>query len=293
MSKVMALSKRNTKLYFASKSNIFFSMLALIILVALHFIVFRSMNADVLLNMGLGIEEKWALWFSDSLMLSSLIPIGAVTISLTTLGQIVVDKEKRIINDFYVTPISKNTLLTSYLVSSLIVCVILLLGFVLFFEIYLIAVYGISFTLGQLLSVLGVMALSILLGNTFVLIVVSFVKREQAMGAIGTILGTMLGFICGAYVPVGTLGDSIAKIFTVLPFLPITALARQAFFMNISDTGLTSEIIGGETAKIYGYDLYMGTEKLSSGFLNIIVVAYVALFALLLIFRFKKMKNSD
>ncbi|MEG0229316.1 MAG: ABC transporter permease, partial [Oscillospiraceae bacterium] len=215
MNKLTSLTKRNIKLYFSSKSNIFFSMLALIILVGLHFIVFRKMNADNFISMGLPVSKNWALWFSDCLMLSTLIPIGAITISLTSLGQIVTDKEKNIINDFYVSPVSKNTLLISYLLSSLVIGAIMLLGLIIFFEIYFVIIYGISFTIIQLLSILGVSVLSLLLGNSFVLLIVSFVKREQAMGAIGTILGTMLGFFCGAYVPVGMLGENITKIFTL------------------------------------------------------------------------------
>lgn len=293
MNKLTSLTGRNIKLYFSSKSNIFFSMLALIILVGLHFVVFRSMNADSFLSAGFPVDEKWALWFSDCLMLSALIPIGATTISLTSLSQIVTDKERNIINDFYVAPVSRSTLLLSYLLSSLAVGAILLLGFILFFEVYLVAMYGISFTIIQLLSVLGVTVLSLLLGNSFVLLIVSFVKREQAMGAIGTILGTMLGFFCGAYVPVGVFGEHITKLFTVLPFLPITALARQSFFLNISSTGLTKDAIGGELAKMYGYELFLQDEKLSTAALSCIVTGFIILFSVLLLVIFKKMKKTD
>lgn len=293
MNKLASLTKRNMKLYFASKSNVFFSMLALIILIGLHFIIFRKMNADSFMSLGFDIEEKWALWFSDCLMLSSLIPIGAVTISLTSLGQIVTDKERNIINDFYVAPVSRRTLLSSYMISSLVIGAIMLLVFIVVFEIYLLAMYGISFTMFQLLSILGVTGLSLLLGNSFVLLIVSFVKREQAMGAIGTILGTMLGFICGAYVPVSVLGESVTKIFTLLPFLPITALARQSFFINISSTGINKELIGGEFAKVYGYELFLNGEKLSTLTLSLIVVAFIVLFGLLLLLRFKKMRKKD
>ena len=118
MNKLFNLTKRNIKLYFVSKSNIFFSMLALIILIMLHFMVFRSMNADTFISSGLPISEKWAFWLSDCLMLSALIPIGAVSLSLTSLSQIVVDKERNTINDFYVAPINKNALLVSYLLRS-------------------------------------------------------------------------------------------------------------------------------------------------------------------------------
>lgn len=292
MNKLISLTKRNVKLYFASKSNIFFSTLGLLILVGLHFIVFRKMNADNLISSGFPIERTWALWFSDSLMLSSLIPIGAVTISLTSLSQIVIDQERKIINDFYVAPIKRNTLLGSYLLSSFVIGFILLVSFVIFFEAYLMLMYSISFSLNQLLAIFGITLLSLILGNFLVLLIVSFTKREQAMEAIGTILGTLLGFVCGAYVPVGVLGATVTKVFTFLPFLPLTALARQTFFMNISETALTKQMISGELAKVYGYELYLGNEQLSTTILLSIISLYILVITILLLFRFKKMKHT-
>lgn len=293
MRKLSNLTKRHIRLFFASKSNVFFSLLAILILIGLHFIVFRKMNADTLTASGFPVPEKWAFWFSDCLMLSALIPVGAVTISLSSLGQIVTDKEKNIINDFYVAPLSKNTLLASYLLSSLAIGAMVLAGFIGFFEIYLLAMYGISFSLLQLLAVVGVAVLSLLLGNAFVMIIVSFVKREQAMGAIGTILGTMLGFLCGAYVPIGILGDAVTKVFTLMPFLPLTTLARQSFFMNIGKTPLTEEMIGGELAKTYGYELFLGDEQLSVTLLVCIVAVYIVLCAIFLWLRFRSMRKTD
>jgi multidrug/hemolysin transport system permease protein len=272
-------------------------MLALLILTGLHFIIFRKMNANnamgVFANMGLQIDEKWSYWWSDTLMLSTLIPIGSVTISITALGQIVIDKEKMAMNDFYVSPLNRNTLLLSYLLSSLAVGGMICGGFVLFSEVYFLAVYGISFGFVQMLAILGSVVISLILGNTFVLILASFVEREQALGAIGTILGTMLGFFCGAYVPLGVLGETTAAIFSALPFLPVTVITKQAFLMNISKTQLSMDIIGGKFAKFYGYDVYFGDTKMSVLALLGIVAAYIVVFCITLIFIFKRMKKHD
>ncbi len=150
--------------------------------------------------------------------------------------------------------------------------------------------YGISFTLTQLFAVLGVTVLSLLVGNLFVLIITSFVKREQAMGAIGTIWWTMLGLVCGAYVPVGMLGETITQVFTLLP---LNTLSRQVFFMNISSTNLPEQVLSGEYAKAYGYELFINDEKLSILALCLIVVAFIVLFGVVLIARFHKMKKMN
>jgi len=293
LSKLYYLTRRNIKLFFASKSNMFFSMLAILILVGLHFIVFRKMNADSFLASGLPLAKKWALWLSDCLTLSTLIPIGAVTVSVTSLAQLVTDKEKHTIDDFYVLPLSKNTILASYLFSSFTIGTIVLTAFIIFFNVYSFLSYGLLFGIAQLFCVLGIGLMSLFLGNFFIMIIVSFVKREQAMGAIGTIVGTTIGFISGAYFPLGILGEKASKVLTFTPFLPLTALSRQAFFSNIAQTELTKEIIGGDLAKFYGYELYFGGEILTQNMLFLIVLLYICIFAALLLIRFMKMRKND
>ena len=293
MNKLLSLIKRNIKIFFSTKSSIFFSSIALIILVVLHFLVFRSQNADILLNIVMDIDEKWAYWFSDSLMLSSLIPIAGITIAITTLSQIVSDKDNEIINDLYVSPISKNTLLFSYLLSSVVISLLFMSLYIVFLVGFYYFMYGLLFSANQFLSIVGLMFLSVLLGNLFVLIIVSFIKKEKGMVAVGTILGTLIGFVCGAYVPVGLLGDSIAKAFTVLPFLPLTAMSKQAFFMNAAQTDIPEEILNGKLAEIYGYELFFNGEQLSTFMLLTIVAIYIVVFSIFNVIRFMKMRNKD
>lgn len=297
MNKLISLTKRNIKLFFASKSNIFFSLLAILILLALHFIIFRNMMGNQINDSfkvaGVIIDEKYGFWLSDVLMLSALIPIGAVTVSLVALGQIVSDKEKNIISDFYVSPISRNTLLFSYLVSSLIIGLAVCVALTAFLLIYFILLYGVSFSFEQIVALLGIILFSLLMGNTFVMIIVAFVQRNQAMGAIGTILGTLLGFLAGAYVPIGTLGDGIASVLACLPFLPLVGLTKQIFLMSIADTPITKDFISGDFAKFNGIEIYFGNTQIPIWGCILIVLVFVSVATVALIFIFKKMRKVD
>lgn len=297
MNKFLSLTKRNIKLFFASKSNIFFSMLSILILLALHFMIFRSMTGDQINetfnSVGVAVDKKYGFWLSDILMLSAIIPIGAVTVSLVVLGQIVSDKEKNIINDFYISPISRNTLLFSYLVSSFVIGLAVCATLTLLLMLYFILLYGISFSFIQIIALLGIILFSLLMGNTFVMIVVAFVQRNQAMGAIGTILGTLLGFLAGAYVPIGTLGDGIASVLACLPFLPLVGLTKQIFLMSIADTPITKDFISGDFAKFNGIEIYFGNTQIPIWGCILIVLVFVSVATVALIFIFKKMRKVD
>ena len=152
MNNLASLVRRDIKIFYRIKGNIFFSLLSVIILVILHFAMFWQMYTDIWAQMmsdipGLYIERLHLEWIVDSLMLSAIIPLGAISTSLTTLGLMVAYRENNTLSDFLVSPIRRNSLLASYMISSFIVCFIMLVGLILFFQIYFLIVYGIGFTL--------------------------------------------------------------------------------------------------------------------------------------------------
>ncbi len=298
MSNLNSLIKRNIKIFYRTKGNIFFASLSVVILVALHFMIFRDMLTDNWVNIvsmfGVEVGREKLAWIVDNLMFSAIIPIGAITISLVALGLMVADKEKNVLSDFLVSPIGRNRLLASYLISSFMVGFAILLLFIGFFEVYFLVVYSISFTLIQLGLILLATIASLVFANIFMLLLVSFVKSQQSLGALGTIIGTLLGFLSGAYIPVGQFGQVISNIFSCLPFLQMTILSRQAFLYEIeSVTPLTHEMISGELARSFGIELWVGDNLVPLWAVILIIGVVTAVLLIALMIRFKKMKKAD
>ena len=298
MNHLKSLVKRDIKIFYRTKGNILFASLSVIILIVLHFIIFRDMLTDnwvqIVSQFPVSVEREKMAWLVDNLMFSAIIPIGAVTISLVALGLMVADKETNALSDFLVSPIKRNSLLASYLVSSLAVGFVVLLAFIGFFEIYFLMVYNIGFTLAQLglilLSTIG----SLIFANTFMLLIISFVKSQQSLGALGTILGTLLGFLSGAYIPVGQFGEAIGNVFSCLPFLQLTVLSRQAFLSTLeSVTPLTHDMISGDLARSFGIELWIGDDKIPVWAILLIVGIVTLALLICLIIRFSKMKKAD
>ena len=299
MSHLGSLIRRNMKIFYRTKGNIIFASLSVIILVALHFMIFRNMYTDSWVEItaqfpGLVIERSQLVWVVDNLMFSAIIPIGAVSISLVALGLMVSDKETNVLSDFMVAPIRRNVLLASYLISSLLVGFMILLAFLAFFGIFFFVVYGVGFTLPQfgliLLATLG----SLVFSNVFMLLIITFVKSQQSLGAIGTILGTLMGFISGAYIPVGMFGKVVSDILNALPFLQITVLVRQAFLYNLEAvTPLTHEMISGEIARSFGMEVWLGGTQVSLWAAALTSGAVTLVLLLCLIVRFVRIRKSD
>lgn len=293
-----SLIKRDIKIFYRTKGNIIFASLSVMILVVLHFLIFRNMFTDswaeIIAQFPITVEREQLAWIVDNLMFSAVVPMGAVTISLVALGLMVADKEKNVLSDFLVSPIGRKTLLASYLISSFIVGLVILLLFIAFFEVYFLAVYGMGFTLIQFGLILLATIGSLIFANVFMLLLVTFVKSQQSLGALGTILGTLLGFLSGAYIPVGQFGETIGNIFSALPFLQMTVLTRQAFLYELANkTPLTYEMLSGGLARSFGIELWIGDRLMPIWAVILILGLVTAVLLAALVIRFSKMKKAD
>lgn len=301
MSELISLVRRNNKIFYRSRGNIFFAMMIVVIILALHFLFLQNMMTDDMFAAfekmpGNTILRKDILFLVDSQVFAATIPMGAVSISLIALGLVVIDREKNLIGDFLVSPIRRNKLMLSYLVSSFVVGLFILLALVLFFEIYFVARYGISFTAVQILMIVGMTVVSILFSNIFVLTIVSFLKSEQALSGLSAGFGSALGFLSGAYMPVGIFGEQVKNIFSALPFLQLTSLTRKVFWRELENvTNLTPELLRGEFdfARYFGVDLVIGDTALTWWMMILSIAGYTAVFLLVLSIRFAHMKKAD
>jgi multidrug/hemolysin transport system permease protein len=217
-----------------------------------------------------------------------------MTISLTTLGLIVADRETNTLSDFLVSPIRRGKLMTSYLASSFIVCFVMISGFVLFFQVFFLIAYGTSFTLLQVGMIFMTMVGSLVFANVFMLLILSFMKTQQSLSAASAIVGIMSGFVTGAYIPLGMFGETIGNIFSALPFAQITTLSRGAFLHNLENvTPLTHDIISGEIARGFGIELWLGNTHISTWGIVAMSAGITLFLFLFLLMRFAKMKKSD
>lgn len=299
MSGFMSLLQRDIKIFYRTRGNLFFSLLSVLILIVLHFAIFRDTYTDAWAAVtahipGLTIQREYLQWIADSLMFSAIIPIGAVTISLTTLGLMVADREKNSLSDFLVAPIRRNSLLASYLFSSFIVGFVMLGGLLMFFQVYFVLMYSISFTLTQVGLILLVTLGSLLFGNIFMLLLISFLKTQQSLTAIGAIVGVLTGFVTGAYIPLGMFGETVGNIFSALPFAQLTVLSRGAFLHSLECvTPLSHEILSGEIARDFGIELWLGSRYVPMWGVALLAGGITAALLVCLIVRFARMKKAD
>ena len=220
------LIKRNLKLFFRDKANVFFSMLAVLIVIIL-FVVFL---ADIMVN-----DIERALPHASSvdvslavagLVLAGTIAVATVSSSLGGTARVVIDKEDAA-KDFLVSPISRTKLMFSYVISSGIIGFIMSGLALVTTIIYLILIGGGLPSFNNLALLILTLFLGILSANSMVFLITCFVKSESAHGSLSTIIGTLIGFLTGVYLPIGQLPSGVAWVIRLFPISHTASMFRQ------------------------------------------------------------------
>lgn len=167
---MLAFAKRNILLYFRDKATVFFSLLAVIILVALYVLFLGDMTAKQLPDF----PAKRALlmsWF-----IAGMLAITSMTTTLGSFGILVDDRANKTYMDFYSSPISRTKLVGGYIMSALVVGFIMCLCTLIASNLFLVATGEAMLSFGSMIAAIVVIILAVLASASMVLLLVSFSK---------------------------------------------------------------------------------------------------------------------
>ena len=205
---LMQQTRRNLKIFLKDKANIFFALLSPLIVLALYVLFLGRTQTDsmmeALTQMGLAsaASEKAVQAFCDSWMLVGCLSCACVTVPMCACGSIIQDKKRGIAADLLASPIPKWMPSAAYFLSVLaaglaIAGAVLVIGFV-----WLAASGSWYLSFIDVLGCIGVLILSVLSSSTLLILVVSFLRSEGAFTGLNVIVGTVIGFFIGAYMPI-------------------------------------------------------------------------------------------
>lgn len=244
---MIQLTNRNLKIFFRDKSAVFFSLLSVFIIIGLY-VVFLG---DMLVK---GMPEiKNARFLMDSWIMGGLLGITSITTTMGAFGIMVDDRYKNISKDFYTAPVKKSTLAGGYILSTFVIGVIMSVISLVLAEIYIISSGGELLPIDALIKTLGLILLSVVSSSSMVFFAVSFFKSQNAFSTASTVIGTLIGFLTGIYIPVGNLPNAVQTVIKLFPVAHSAALFRQVFMeypMSLAFFGAPVEKLDG-----FKYDL--------------------------------------
>lgn len=205
---------RNMRLYFRDRVAVFFSLLSVLITIALY-VFFLS---DTILSGGFA-EMKEASQILDLWLLGGLLSITCVTAPLAVYGVMVQDQYKLITKDFYATSFPQWKLMLSYIIaamlSGIVICIFtMIVGFV-----FIVGNGGTLPSVEVIFTIFGGILLCVGAGSSLTYFIASFLHSASAFSNASVMVGTSIGFLMGIYVPIGAL-PSFAQ--NIVRFFPIT-----------------------------------------------------------------------
>ena len=244
MREIYYLTKRNMLIFLRDKSAVFFSVLSMLIVLALMVIFLGSMKCDAVVEAlaktggvrDTAADEKNAEYLIKMWTLAGILLTNAVTVTLTVMGSMVQDETRNRLVSFYAAPVLRIRLALGYVLSSWIVgtgmCILTLAAG----EVYM-GLSGFSLlSAKECVALLGMICLNTFVWAAFAYLLALFIHSESAWSGALTIVGTLVGFVGAIYLPMSMLPKGVSDVLKHLPVLHGAAMMRTVCVRDAVET---------------------------------------------------------
>lgn len=232
------------------------SLLSVVIVIGLYVIFLQKTQLDAIEAMvPLTTDIKVMV---NEWMISGLISIVAVTTTLGAFGIYIKDLETKTNVDFLTTSMSRTSIQLSYCMSAFLIGFLFTCIAYLCCQIFLVATGGAWLSWMETLQVLGIITLSVLLSSVLNLFIVLFITSQSAFATANTIVGTVIGFLCGVYIPIGVLPEFVQRIIHLFPVSHTTVLLRNVFMEDSIDQVFPTTEAATEYMRTFGVQYKLG-----------------------------------
>jgi len=170
------------------------------------------------------------------------------------------DKEKKITKDFAASPVGSRNITGGYIIGAVIIGIIMSIITLVLAELYILSGGGKLLDLPSLLKTLGLIVICTMCNSSLILFMVSFFKSNNGFATASTIIGTVIGFLTGIYLPIGQLPEGVQWVVRCFPVSHGAVLFRQVMMesaMAESFKGAPAEAIN-EFKNMMGVTLSFG-----------------------------------
>lgn len=284
MGVVLAITGRNLRLFFRDPLNVFFSLLGALVVFLLYTLFLGNIQVDSITSAVPAADADLVGGFVDAWMFAGIVALSTMTTPLGALSVFVEDSASGRFRDFLVSPVRRSQLVLGYLVSAFLIGLLLTLVVLAVAFVYLWLVSGVVLGLPELARALGWIALSTAAFTALWALIASGLRTTGSFAALSTVVGTVVGFVAGAYIAVGLFPAAVRDAVSALPFAQSAMLLRREFASSP-----LSDLVGGQQAAIddlsafYGVTLSVGDWAVpvwfAGGLLALLAVVFTSLAA--------------
>jgi len=282
MRATVALVKRNLIVYFRDPMGVFLSLLSAVILLLLYVLFLGGLQVDHIAEQLPNATNQDILAFVNTWVFAGIIMITSTTTGLGAMSGYVDDRITGRFKEFRACPLKRSQLVLGYQISAFLVAVIMSTVILIIGCVVVGFMNSTWFSAGSLLQAFGLTVLDAFAFAAVSSFLVTYIKSMGAFTALSTIVGTILGFLAGAYLPIGIVSSRVANVLNVLPFSPAAMLLREPIAGD-SLIQLAGGVPQAETAlqEYYGFTLSIGGTVMQPAWVVVGLVAIAAIFTTL------------
>ncbi|HEO5937776.1 TPA: ABC transporter permease [Streptococcus agalactiae] len=289
------LISRNRKVYTRDRLAFFMSFLSVIILILVYQIFLGKIQLDAIkAALRSNTVSSDTIHMVNYWLIAGLTTIISMTSTLGAFGVMVSDKEKKLNEDFKVSPISNIKIELSYAIFAVLFGIVMTM----FSCIFAIGIFNgfnslLEYSAMDYLTILGIVSLGTVLSAAMILPILAFIHTSSAFTTLSTIVGTFIGFISGVYLSIVSVGKALQQVMTWFPLTQINSLLKQVLMKGsiakVFDKA--NEATVSNYKESYGVVLRNADgERLSNHFMLIYIIALI-LILLAIHFIIKKVKK--
>ncbi len=224
MFELWSLTKRHMLAFLKDRSAVFFSFLSIIILLVLYILFLGKSYTTDLPDV---FPEELKTFLVVSLTMGGVLVINSMSLSLGIMGIFVEDMAKRNIDAFLVTPVKRWKIIISYYLSAIIVTSVLSLVMWMLTIIYVGIASGYWYSFSVIVRASGLLILYTFISTSIMIFLVTLLKSVNVFAALSGVLGTLVGFTSGIYMPLELLGKGVKNVASINPFTHMSVLLKQ------------------------------------------------------------------
>lgn len=297
MRRMWELVLRNTKMHFKDMGMFLTSLItpAILLILFMTFLgsIYKNSFVSAIPN-GLEVSDKLINGLVAGQLSSAILATSCVTVAFCSNLLMVQDRANGTRKDLIVSPIKKTTLGLSYFLASILSTLIVNLTATIICFIY-IGCMGWFLSVGEaLLAILDVILLT-LFGVSLASCINYFLNTQGQAGAVGTIVSSCYGFVCGAYMPISSYGKGLQNFMAFLPGTYGTGLIRNHMMNGALDS--LSEQLPSEAIKAMkdsvDVNLYFFDNSVEIWQMYLILLSFIVLFIALYLVFVKFIKRRE
>ena len=298
MMTLRTLVKRNFKLFFKDKGMFFTALITPLILLVLYATFLGNVYEDSFtasLPEGMLLSQNVINGLVGGQLLSSILAVSCVTVAFCSNFLMVQDKANGTIKDLRIAPVKSAVLSLSYyiatLISTLLISLVALCGGLAY-----IAATGWYLSAVDVIYLMLDVVVLVLFGTALSSVINHFLSTQGQISAVGSIVSSAYGFICGAYMPISSFGEGLQKVVSFLPGTYGTALTRNhalgGALAELEKSGAPDQVVEGLKDAL-DCNLYFYGNQVSTSTMYLILGSAVAvLMAIYILLNARRIRSE-